>query len=234
MGLGSLLAVTIILILYFRTGEPIYIAAFLGAWPAFVVALYQIYVNVPIIEIETKPQKSTLPIIDRKGVIWSFLTLIIKNSGFAAAKNCTAELSIISRPKQGGHICPAPSDEPKGLKWSGWGIREPRTIAPRKGRVFLDVLIDDTSIPFDGRASWHEANIWGPLMVWAATHEVIASAPGYRFQDAFCIGDYEVEITILPENGSPKSASFILHVDSNWENTQLIEKKSKNIKNSTN
>jgi len=233
MLLGSLLAVAIILILYFLAREPIFIAAFLGAWPAFVVALYQLYVNVPIIEIDSKPEKSTLPVIDRKGVVWSFLRLSIKNSGFAAVKNCTAELSVISRPQQGDRVCYAPSDEPKGLKWSGWGIREPRTIAPRKGRVFLDVLIDDTSVPSKDRYSWHEANIWGPLTVWAATPEANAAGPGYRFQDAFCLGDYEIEITILPENGSPKSASFTLHVDSNWENTQLVEKKGKGTKNDT-
>ena len=55
----------------------------------------------------------------------------------------------------------------------------------------------------------------------AGTNEVFAMSPATRFQDAFCQGDYEIEVTVFPENGAPKTETFNLHVDSNWGSTSL-------------
>ena len=49
--LGSLLALIIILLLN-RLNQPILLAAFIGAWPALVIALYDRFVNAPIISID--------------------------------------------------------------------------------------------------------------------------------------------------------------------------------------
>jgi len=221
VGIGTLLAVVIIVVLYYYT-QPIFIAAFLCAWPAFVIALYDRFVNVPLISFDKKSvRKDSLQVIDRGGVTWNFLRLSIKNSGFAPAKNCTAELRVLRRPQRNGQSCPAPFDEPKGLKWSGSNPRETRTIPSRKGSAIIDVLLDDTSLTPATRSTWHGANDWSPLSLWAATHDVYMMSPSRRAQDAFCQGDYEIEMTIFPENGSPRSETFKLYIDPDWGRTSL-------------
>lgn len=108
IGIGSGLAITIIVVLYYFT-EPIYVAAFLGAWPVFVIALYDRFVNVPIISFQKHSvQKNSLQVVDRGGVTWNFLRLPAKNSGFAPARSCTAELRVLRRPQRNGQGCPAP------------------------------------------------------------------------------------------------------------------------------
>jgi len=221
VGIGSGLAIIIIVVLYHFT-QPIFIAAFLGAWPAFIIAIYDRFVNVPLISFDKQNiRKDSLQVIDRGGVIWNFLRLSIKNSGFAPAKNCTAELRVLRRPQQSGQSCPAPFDEPKGLKWSGSNPKETRTIPSRKGSAIIDVLLDDTSIALTARSTWRGAKDWGPLTLWIATHDVYMMSPSQRAQDAFCQGNYEVEITIFPVNGAPKSEIFKLYIDPLWSKTSL-------------
>jgi hypothetical protein len=221
VGIGSGLAIAVIVLLYYFT-QPIFIAAFLGAWPAFIIALYDRFVNVPLISFDKKSiRKDSLQVIDRGGVVWNFLKLPINNSGFAPARNCRAEIRVLSRPRQNDQNCPAPYDEPKGLKWSGSNPRESYTIPSRRGSAIIDLLIDDTSITPVNRSSWHGASNWGPLTLWAGTHEVFAMSPLSRAQDAFCQGNYEIEVTIFPENGAPKSAKFKLYVDALWGKTSL-------------
>lgn len=221
VGIGTGLAVTIILVLYYFT-EPIFVAAFLGAWPAFVIAYYDRFVNVPLISFDKKGiRKDSLQVIDRGGVIWTFLRLPVNNSGFAPARNCTAELKVLRRPQQNNYSCPAPFDEPKALKWSGRNPRESHTIPSRRGSAIIDILVDDTSIAPANRSTWHGAKDWGPLTLWAGTHEVFAMSPATRAQDAFCQGNYEIEVTIFPENGAPKSEIFKLYVDALWGKTSL-------------
>jgi len=218
--IGTGLAIVVIVVLY-RFTEPIYVAAFLGAWPAFVIALYDRFVNVALVTFDKKSiRKDSLQVVDRGGVTWSFLRLPVKNSGFAPARNCTAELRVLRRPQRNGQSCAAPSVETKDLKWSASNPRESRTIPSRRGSAIIDVLIDDTSITPTAR-SWHGANDWGPLTLWAGTHEVFSMSPSRRAQDAFCQGDYEIEVTIFPENGAPKPETFTLHVGSDWDSTSL-------------
>jgi hypothetical protein len=220
--LNSVLAFLVIWILY-RYTEPIFIAAFLGAWPAFIIAVYDRFVNVPILNARDRGvHKDSLQVMDRGGVTWNFLRLSITNSGFAVARNCTAELRVLKRPLIGDQSCPAPYDEPKGLKWSGSNPKEPRSIPSRKGEAIIDVLLDDTTMPHATRSSWHANDTWGPLVCWAATHDVYLMQPVQRSQDAFCQGDYEVEIVVYPENGSPKALRYKLHIDVNWGRVSLI------------
>lgn len=177
VAIGSILAIIIILLLYYFT-QPIFIAAFLGAWPAFIIALYDRFVNVPLISFDKKNiRKDSLEVINRNGVIWNFLRLSVNNSGFAPAKNCTAELKVLRRPKRNGRNCPAPFDEPKGLKWSGSNPKETRTIPSRKGSAIIDVLLDDTSITPETRLTWYGAKEWGPLTLWVATNDVYIASP---------------------------------------------------------
>jgi hypothetical protein len=221
LGIGSGLAIVIVVVLYYFT-EKIYLAAFLGAWPAFIIALYDRFVNVPLISFDKSSiRKDSLQVIDKGGVTWNFLRLSIRNSGFAPAKNCTAELKVLTRPQQNGQSCPAPFDEPKGLKWSGSNPREARTIPSRKGSAIIDVFLDDTSLSSAVRSTWHGAKDWGPLNLWAATHDVYLTSPINRAQDAFCQGNYEIEITIYPENGAPKTEKFKLYIDAIWGKTSL-------------
>lgn len=221
VGIGSGLAVAVVVVLYYFT-EPIFIAAFLGAWPAFIIALYDRFVNVPLISFDKNSiRKDSLQVIDRGGVVWTFLRLPVKNSGFAPARNCRAELRVLRRPQQNGQSCPAPYDEPKSIKWSGGNPRESYTIPSRRGSAIIDILIDDTSINLVNRSTWHGATDWGPLTLWAGTHEVFAMSPATRSQDAFCQGNYEIEVTIFPENGAPKSENFKLYVDALWGKTSL-------------
>ena len=223
--LNVVLAASCIPLLYYGVG-PIGAAAFLGAWPAFIIAIYDRFVNVPVLEIVFDIDK---PFIHRpsfkmlpRGTTWNFLRVLVRNTGFSVARNCTAELRIMKRPQKGDQDCPAPADDPKGLKWAGSNPRELRSIPARRGEAILDVLLDDTTIPTQNR-TWHMAATWGPLIAWAATHSVYTYGPLQRAQDAFCQGDYEVDITIFPENGAPKSRRYTLHVDTNWSNVHLAD-----------
>lgn len=225
IALNIVLAALCIPLLYYRVG-PIGAAAFLGAWPAFIIAIYDRFVNSPILELVFdinkpflhRPSLEMLP----KGTTWNFLRVLVRNTGFSVARNCTAELRIIKWPKNGNQDCPAPADEPKGLKWAGSNPRELRSIPARRGEAILDVLLNDTGISSQAR-TWHMADTCGPLIAWAATHDVYALGPLKRAQDAFCQGDYEVDITIFPENGTPKSKKYKLHVDTNWSNVHLAD-----------
>lgn len=214
------LAIVVIVVLYYFT-EPIFIAAFLGAWPALSIALYDRFVNVALLSFDKNHiSKDSLQVIDKGGVTWGFIRLPIKNSGFAPARNCTAELKVSRRGQQNGQDCPVPSFETKRLAWSASNHEESRTIPPRRGSAIIDVLIDDTSIR-QTASLWYGSAEWGPLTIWAGTPEVFAMSPGKRAQDAFCQGDYEIEVTVFPENGAPKSHTFKLHVASDWNMTSL-------------
>jgi len=220
MIIGVALPIVIIFVLH-RFTEPIYVAAFLGAWPVSAVAFYDHFVNVSAVKFDKqRVWKDSLQMINRGGVTWNFLRLPVENSGFAPAKNCTAELEVTKRPGQASQNCPAPSAEPKALTWVSPKLEDKHTIPSRRGTAALAIVIDDTSVPSTAR-SWHAVNDWGPLTLWAGTTEVFAMPPATRTQDAFCQGDYEIKVTVFPENGSPKNETFKLHVDSVWNRTSL-------------
>ena len=204
--------------------QPIVSAAIIGAWPVFLIAIYDRFVNAPTLQVlfdaqnpdVSRPSLTMLP----QRAVWNFLRVFVRNSGFSVARNCTAELRVLQRPSRGGQVCPTPADEPKGLIWAGKNPGQPCDI-PRKGEAILNVLLDDTSITQAARTGWHLAHIWGPLTAWAATHDVFLLGPLQRAQDAFCQGTYIVEITVFPENGTPKSGRYHLTVNSNWGNVTL-------------
>lgn len=211
----------VVAVLYHFT-EPIYVAAFLGAWPVSAIAFYDHFVNVSLVACDKRGiWEDSLRMIDREGVTWRFVRLPVKNSGFAPARNCTAELTVLSRPQKNGQSCPAPSSETKALTWVAPRREDRHTIPSREGTAALAIVIDDTSVTNATRSSWHAANAWGPLAVWAGTNEVFAMPPATRAQDAFCQGDYKIKVTVYPENGAPKSDTFKLHVDSDWSKTSL-------------
>ena len=221
IGTGVVLPIVVILVLYCYT-EPIYVAAFLGAWPVSAIAFYDHFVNVSLVTFNRRSVwKDSLQMINRGGVTWNFLRLPVENSGFAPARNCTAELRVLKRPGQASQSCPAPSAETKVLTWVAPKLEDRHTIPSRRGTATLAIVIDDTSVASTARSSWHAANAWGPLTLWAGTNEVFAMSPATRAQDAFCQGDYEIEVTVFPENGAPKTETFKLHVDSNWGSTSL-------------
>lgn len=221
IGIGVVLPIVVILVLY-RFTEPIYVAAFLGAWPVSAIAFYNHFVNVSLVTFDRRSVwKDSLQMINRGGVTWNFLRLPVENSGFAPARNCTAELRVLRRPGQANQSCPAPSAESKALTWVAPRLEDRHTIPSRGGTAALAIVIDDTSVASTTRSSWHAANAWGPLTLWAGTNEVFAMSPATRAQDAFCQGDYEIEVAVFPENGAPKAETFKLHVDSNWCSVSL-------------
>ncbi|MBI2830939.1 MAG: hypothetical protein HYX79_01620 [Chloroflexi bacterium] len=223
IGIGIVLPIFVIVIAVLRLSiEPIYVAAFLGAWPVSAIAVYEHFVNVSLVAFDKgRIWRDSLQVIDRGGVTWHSLRLPVKNSGFAPARNCTLELRVLKRPKKNGECCPAPSAETKALTWVAPKVEDRHTIPPRGGTATLAIVIDDTSVASTARCLWHGANDWGPLTLWAGTHEVFAMSPATRAQDAFCQGDYEIQVTVLPENGAPKLEKFKLHVDSVWSKTSL-------------
>lgn len=215
--------VLVFAVLYrFTEPIPIFVAGFLGAWPVAAIAVYDHFVNVSLVTCDKRSiWKDSLQVIDRGGVTWHYLRLPVKNSGFAPARNCTAELKVLRRPQKNGEPCPAPSTETKALTWVAPRREDIHTIPSRRGTAALAIMIDDTSIGPQARSIWDRAKDWGPLTLWAGTNEVFAMSPAQRAQDAFCQGDYKIEVTVFPENGAPKSDTFELHVDSDWSETSL-------------
>ncbi|MBI2852927.1 MAG: hypothetical protein HYX84_07500 [Chloroflexi bacterium] len=222
IGTGVVLPIVVILVLY-RFTEPIYVAAFLGAWPVSAIAFYNHFVNVSLVSFDKKGiWKDSKKMIDRGGATWHFLRLPVKNTGFAPARNCTLELRVLKRPEKNGESCPAPSPEPKALIWIAPRVEDRHTIPPRGGTAILATVIDDTSVASTARSGVVD-NKWGPLTTWAGTNEVFAMplGPALRGEDAFYEGDYKIKLTVFPENGASKSETFKLHVDSDWSKTSL-------------
>lgn len=218
---GIILPFVVIVALYLYT-EPIYAAALLGAWPVSAIAFYDRFVNVSLVSFDKKGTwQDSYRVLKREGVTWQYLRLPVKNSGFAPARNCTVALKVLKRPQKNGENCPAPSAETKALTWIAPRVEDRHTIPPRGGTATLAVVIDDTSVTSEARSKLAD-NKWGPLTVWAGTNEVVVTmSPATRGNDAFCKGDYDIEVTVFPENGAPKSETFKLHVDSDWCKTSL-------------
>lgn len=227
VGINTLIAVLCIPALYFSIGD-IGIAAFLGAWPAFIIATYDRFVNRPDLSFSynnknTIMYKPELQRIDKNGHIWHYLRIVVKNSGMSMAKNCTAELRVKKYPTKDGLICSAPANEPKALLWAGVDD-ESRNIPARKGEATLNVLVEDTYVNEQLRMKWADAEKWGPLRLWVANRFVCnVMIPEHRLQDAFCEGDYNIEIIVFPENGKPASQSFKLHIAHEWIDTTLAK-----------
>jgi hypothetical protein len=205
---------------------PLFVSALLGAWPAAAISVYDRIVNVPLLDIYFDSQnvhvhKPSLQVVDRGGTIWNHLRVEVKNSGFAPARDCRAELRVVKRPTLSGQMCPAPSNEPKRIIWSGYYSGEPQTIPSRRGKALLEVLLNDTGIPQKTRMIWHDAKTWGPVIAWVATYDVIKLGPQLRLQDAFCAGTYQIEIDVFPENGTPKGKVYCLQVNSDWDKVSL-------------
>ncbi len=221
IGIVLPILVLVVAVLYHFT-EPIYVAAFLGAWPVSAIAVYDRFVNVSLVSFDKKGYwKDSYRVLNRGGATWRYLRLPVKNFGFAPAINCTVTLRVLKRPQKNGENCPAPSAETKALTWIAPRVEDRHTIPPRRGTATLAVVIDDTSVTNEARSGLVESE-WGPLTVWAGTNEVVVTmSPITRGDDAFCKGDYDIKITVFPENGSPKSEKFKLHVDSDWNKTSL-------------
>jgi len=114
--------------------------------------------------------------------------------------------SLTGRPQKNHSECPAPAREPKGLKWAGSAAFATRNIYPRGGEAIVDVLIVDRTLSRENRMNWGtdaDSKNRGPLVAWAATHDVWRDRPENRKQDWFCQGNYEIEITVFAENGRP-------------------------------
>lgn len=136
-----------------------------------------------------------------------YLRVQVENKGGKVAKNCAASLEVVSRPNR----CPAPADEPKGLKWAGRGAFQLMDIYPKGGRAVLDVAFSEQDL----HGSWHMQGKWGPLVAWLATHEA-SIEPRLRAQDALCKGEYKVDIIVGVDNGTPAKSSFRLEISEDW------------------
>lgn len=155
------------------------------------------------------------------------LRVLVRNTGQKTAKSCTATIHIEKDGKLSG--CMAFSTEPKPLRWvsSIGAIETAVDIPPYGGEQALDVIFSDNFGPYSildrvckvDNSSDNKA----PLRAYAATPTAYRY-PWMRNQDGFCMGRFNVAITIYCQNSRPKIGHYTLQVGDRWNEVIMEER----------
>ncbi|GEM_PF-1868977 len=133
-----------------------------------------------------------------------FLRVRIHNAGSRTAKRCFGQLELIER-SEGTHTL---SKVEKTLYWAE--VPQFPSIPP-KAKFPLNVAYSRKGlvIPFEGGCDKN-------VRAWIFTKEAFMN-PKIRMQDAMCLGEYKVKITIFSDNTKPKEERFVIHVPEKWD-----------------
>jgi len=144
------------------------------------------------------PELQQINIQDRKIISTrKYLKVRVKNSG-GIARNCKAELTG------------TPSEEPKCLIW---GREEQQIdIGAINGHAILNVVFSDSILDTIPNNNIH---------AFVSTKETLYSQGFYPSQDGFEIGEYEIEITVISEDGSSTQSKFKIHVDKDFRKLSM-------------
>ena len=140
-----------------------------------------------------------------------FLRVQVKNEGKRIATNCKGSITLINC-RNG---CTGPSRDRKTLRWEPGVVQQ--TLPPKGGEEMLDVVFSD-STPFvhPGITCGVSQNPQGATFhAYMSTTDSVGVFPA-RGGDAFCEGNFEIEILVRCDEGYHAAARFLVHVSSNY------------------
>jgi hypothetical protein len=143
------------------------------------------------------------------GVKRHWLKILVINEGAANAVRCIGELKVV-QPTEIRH----PSDT-KVLSWVSDASSRYINIGRKSRKEFMHIAFADSDFA--------EKHAEGQLDIYAyaSTKDLVFSRVlSTRTQDAFGIGDFQVEVSVTGEGFSMKQR-IILHVDKNYEALNL-------------
>ena len=139
-------------------------------------------------------------------IIRKYLRVLVKNTGGGVARNCKANLRLVRFESER-----APTDDSKALVWEGRLLE--RNIAAKGGSELLHVVFSDSS--FDERSDNIHALVSKDENLYPQIRNVIWA------QDAFGIGIFEVELTIMSEEGSSVKAMLRINVTKSFKELSM-------------
>ena len=143
-----------------------------------------------------------------------FLKIAVENNGGAVAEDCKATLRTLNfNPTNTRH----PSKEPKTLLWDTDEIIMDIGIG---GFAMLYIVLSDSRLSTEVFQNILRENYRG-LVASPATFRVKDNPYVVISQDAFGIGDFDVEIAIYPKSGEIITAVFRIHVTDDWHQISM-------------
>jgi hypothetical protein len=141
------------------------------------------------------------------GIKRKHLKILVRNIGNATAVKCKGELSVLRT------IGNTEQRHPSDIKKLCWDDEETKymNIGKKGDKEFLHIAFADSN--------FEQKHLAGGLDIYAlaSTKESLhPTVPITMAQDAFGIGDFEVELNVIGEDVSTKQR-MILHVNRNYE-----------------
>jgi len=128
------------------------------------------------------------------------LRIRVLNSG-GEANDCEAVLKVIKKPD-----FPNPTTEEKYLQWAK--NNDTKINLPHNKDAFLNIVF--SMIPKDKS-----------YVAFASRPKNLDSSKPPSSVDGFMVGDYDLSVKIMPENGDHLSLQFLLHVKSEWNELSM-------------
>jgi hypothetical protein len=212
-------AMIIVLAVKLQLDLGVFLATAVGSLTYVMFSAWDNYVASPKLEFEFDADKPDLNIVQLVAVssqgtpefTYRSVRVMIRNNGRRPARGCVGYIQLIYRDKG----CTMFSRDPKVLAWVN--IPDGNYIPPHGGFAVLGVAFSmDQHIPLPhSRCDKVPGNT--RLSTWANTPEVWMLKPNMRLQDAFCVGDFTVKVTVFSESSASVSEMFILKVSDNWQ-----------------
>lgn len=138
------------------------------------------------------------------------LKIAIENQGGGVAEKCKATLRLLTYNPSGTRH---PSGEPKSLLWDTDQVTQDIGI---NDNAILYVILSESRNRVLSRQENYHALVATPQMV-----KVKDSPYSIRAQDAMGVGDFYVEIVIIPKSGDFVKCVFCVHVRDDWHQLSM-------------
>ena len=202
----------------------VFLATAISALSYVLFTYWDQYIASPDLQItfdSTKPAEYTpqlLMLSSKDGTSmgnYRFIRAVINNRGSRLAHGCVAKIQLIERPPN----CTMFSEEPKMLKWVD--IPERNYIPPRGGNAVLGVAFSmERPLRIPGKRCAFQNEPDTVIRTYALTPETFEN-PSIRAQDAFCIGNFKIRLTVYCEEGNTVSSDYVLEVSEEWQKLNM-------------
>lgn len=146
------------------------------------------------------------------GIKRKYVKVRIKNTGGASAIKCKAELRVLRT--VGNNTEQRHPSDTKILCWDSEQIKY-MNIGKKPDNELLHIAFADSN--------FEQLHLAGDLDIYALSstkESLYPTAPFRRAQDAFGIGDFEVDLNVTGDDASTKKR-MILHVERNYERLRI-------------
>lgn len=133
------------------------------------------------------------------------LRIKVKNVGDGIATNCQGRAQYVESPSG----CQGPSKERKPLQWELGGLKQ--TIPPKVGAEVLNCVFSDfRPINVQGVRCALVKNPTESTVVAYIAHPDNLVRPAPPIKDAFCYGNFIIEIVVICDEGVQETVRFLL------------------------